>query len=304
MLAILMQIAPLFIIILIGIIFGKWNARFNETTVSELNKYAYYIGYPCLMINSLMSIDEVLPTEIKAALLNVGILVLLTVLILVIGQKVLKNQRLINTYFICCIFGNIAYLGFPLVTSLNASYKTGASLHIAGYLIVIFTLGIGRLEYIKGKGDFSIKKLAISIATNPLLLSTVIGLAILMFKIPIPDLIAKTIKMVAVSASPTVLLALGIFMIKHKLHREVLFHASTIAILKLLLVPLLFLICSVSLFSNQNFDVSIIMAAMPVAITPFVLSEIYDLDKRIVVTSIIVSTILSIISIPLIIYLM
>jgi predicted permease len=46
------------------------------------------------------------------------------------------------------------------------------------------------------------------------------------------------------------------------------------------------------------------MAAMPVAITPFVLSEIYDLDKKIVVTSIIISTILSIISIPMIIYLL
>jgi predicted permease len=37
MLAILMQIAPLFIIILIGILIGKWNNKFGETTVSELN---------------------------------------------------------------------------------------------------------------------------------------------------------------------------------------------------------------------------------------------------------------------------
>ena len=159
MLAILIQIAPLFIIILIGIIFGKWNTKFNETTVSELNKYAYYIGYPCLMINSLISIDKILPKEVEAALLNIGILLFLMILLLIIGKKILKNQRLVNTYFICCVFGNIAYLGFPLVCSLDASYNTGASLHITGYLIVIFTFGIGRLEYIKGKDNFSIQKL-------------------------------------------------------------------------------------------------------------------------------------------------
>ena len=304
MIPIVLQIAPLFIIILIGIVFGKWNPKFNETTVSELNKYAYYIGYPCLIINSLMSIDEVLPKEIQAALLNIGIIVVLTIAIWVVGSKILKDQKLVNTYFICCIFGNTAYLGFPLVCSLDESYSTGASLHIAVYLIVLFTLGIGRLEYLKGNGKLNGKQLATSIVTNPLLLATMIGLTILILKIQIPDLAAKTIKMVAASASPAVLFGLGIFMIRNKLHREVLLHASTISILKLAIVPLLFLILSLNVFKNQNFDVSIIMSAMPVAITSFVLSEIYDLDKKIAVSSIIISTVLSIISIPFIIYLL
>jgi predicted permease len=43
------------------------------------------------------------------------------------------------------------------------------------------------------------------------------------------------------------------------------------------------------------------MAAMPVAITPFVLSEIYDMDKKIIVSAIIMSTILASLWLPLVI---
>ncbi|MBI5728261.1 MAG: hypothetical protein HY984_00740, partial [Candidatus Magasanikbacteria bacterium] len=44
---------------------------------------------------------------------------------------------------------------------------------------------------------------------------------------------------------------------------------------------------------DHTFRVSVIEAAMPLAITPFALAQVYPLDKRIIATTTIISTILS-----------
>jgi predicted permease len=301
MLTIFYQILPLFLIILFGGIFGYFNKNFNDKTVAELNRYAYYVGFPMIIINSFLSIESIPKLEIEIAFVNVGILTAFMFLIIWITGKIFKNQRLQNTYFVCAIFGNVAYLGFPLVYAINPNYSTSLSLHIAGYLLVLFTLGIARLEISKNNGAFDILKLGKSIALNPLLLGTFIGIVITILGISMPDIGKRTIGMLAASASPVVLFALGIFIAKNKIVTSSLAHASAISILKLLLLPLIFFGFSMTILTDYTMTVSIIMAAMPVAITPFVLSEIYDMDKKIIVSAIIMSTILASLWLPLVI---
>jgi len=301
MLTIVYQILPLFLIILLGGLFGYGNKNFNEKTVAELNRYAYYIGFPTIIINSFLSIDTIPKVEIQTAFINVGILTAFMFFVIWITGKLFKNERLQNTYFVCAIFGNVAYLGFPLVYSIDANYSTSLSLHIAGYLLVMFTLGIAKLEISKNKGELNYSKLAKSIVLNPLLLGTFIGIMITVLGISIPDVGKRTIGMLSASASPVVLFALGIFIAKNKIVKSSLAHASAISILKLIVLPFIFYGLSRTIFTDFTMPVSIIMAAMPVAITPFVLSEIYDMDKKIIVSAIIMSTILASFWLPLVI---
>ena len=51
-------------------------------------------------------------------------------------------------------------------------------------------------------------------------------------------------------------------------------------------------------FAPSEFSASIIEAAMPLAITPFALADIYKLNKGFIARSIVLSTILAIITIP------
>jgi len=116
----------------------------------------------------------------------------------------------------------------------------------------------------------------------------------------IPALGEKVISMIALSTAPIVLFALGIFIIQNKIHKSSFFHIAMISMIKLLILPLFFWLFSLSVFKSFDYTVSILLAAMPVAITPFVLVEIYDMDKKVIAGSIIMSTVLGIITIPLI----
>lgn len=297
----LYQIIPLFLIILIGSVFGYFHKSFDKNTVSELNKFAYFIGFPCIIIDSFIQIDKIPFEDVKTAGINICILCLFIFLILIITQSFLRDNKLKNTYFICGFFGNVAYLGFPLVQSINPNYATSLSLHIAGYLILLFTIGIIKLEISKNDSTLNYKNLVKTIISNPLLIATFLGIAITLTNPQIPQVANSVIGMIASSASPIVLFALGVFISQNKLPKNSFKHAFAISAIKLFSLPLLFWLFSATLFQNLDLTVSIIIASMPVAITPFVLAEIYSLDKKIIASAIIFSTVLAILSIPFIV---
>jgi predicted permease len=71
----------------------------------------------------------------------------------------------------------------------------------------------------------------------------------------------------------------------------------------LILIPALFyLTLLISNIDPIQFTSSIIQAAMPLAITPFALADKYTLDKDFIAKSIVLSTILSVFSLPFWIY--
>lgn len=301
MTAIFLQILPLFLVMLIGGIFGRFNTNFNQKTVSELNRFAYYIGFPSIIIQSFLSMESIPFQEVKLALINVGVLLAFSALIFLLTGLFTTDKHLRNTYFICAFFGNVAYLGFPLISSLGAQYNTSLSLHIAGYLIVLFTVGIAKLEMAKYDGKLDLKRLLRSILFNPLLLATMAGLLLISVDIEVPVLGKKVVMMIASSASPVVLFALGIFIASSPIDKASLKHATAISLIKLLALPLVFALVASSLYTHSEMRVSIIMAAMPVAITPFVLAEIYGMNKRIIASAIVISTVLSVVVIPVVV---
>lgn len=294
-------ILPFFILILLGGVFGYFNKNFSKTTVSELNRFVYFVGFPCYILNSFLSIEMIPAKAINISLINVIILIGFIFLMVIVMRNISKSTSLQNTYMICAFFGNIAYLGFPLLYALNENNSILASLHVAGYLVVLFTIGIIYLEISKNKGRLNYGALLKSIVLNPLLIATFFSLIITIFQIRLPVIGIKVISMMAASATPVILFALGIFIIQNKLVKSTLFHAINISMIKLLVLPAIFWLIATLLFPNDNFEVPIIMAAMPVAILPFILADVYKMDKEIIASAIVISTIMSIVIIPLIV---
>lgn len=298
MLSTLTQIAPVFLIVFLGLLFGLFNKNFDLKLVSSLNRYAYYIGFPSIVIYSFLNTSLNENSIIESALLNFGILLLYLILLIISLPFILRNKKLENTYLICVLFGNVAYLGFPLLSGVFPNSETLLSLLIAGYLLLIFTLLIIKLEVDEKTNGLQFFPLIKKLILNPLLLSCIIGISLMLFKIQLPPDLNSSIEMLSKSASPVVLFALGVFIAKNKIDFKAIKHASYISFIKLLGLPALFLLIAM-VFSIQQTDinVSLGMATMPVAITPFVLAEIYNLDKKIIVNAIIISTALSLVSI-------
>ncbi len=280
---IIFTILPLFLIIALGS-FLKIVKIADDSWIKALNNYALYLAFPALIFNSFITLKE-----IDSSLFLRNMLVLLAVSFVILISLSKSSKEIRNTYLICIVFGNIAYLGFPFITSLMIGSEQIVGIIIASSLIVFFGFLITYLDHSKHK-SINLSRLL----KNPLLLAVALGILFSFLKIQLPEFASKTIVMLAQTASPTALVALGLFLARKIEFDSSFKHAVIITSLKLLALPLIFY------FIDRSWTIAIIEAAMPVAVTTFSLAEEYPMDKKAVLYSIIISTILSAITLPLI----
>ncbi len=301
MIEILIVIAPLFLIILLGAVLERLKLT-NEHWSPVLNNYALKIGFPALIFSALTKASFVFSEQVSLISSNSLFLVASFLIAYFFGKVFRIGQKNLRTLFICLGFGNVAYLGIPTLAQVFGDAVLPAlSLIIAVYLFWLFTVGVGYLEMSQQKSKRDLfKTVLLHLVKNPLLIAVALGLLVTILNLPIPSVIAKSISMVAASVTPVVLLVIGFFIGRSKIGSFKKWQpAIAFSFVTLLLLPALFYF-GVRLFGflPSQFSISIIDAAMPLAITPFALAEAYKLNKGFIARSIVLSTILAAITIP------
>lgn len=309
---ILNQIMILAILSLVGII-GFRLKLLNETAKDVLEKLVFYITLPLLIITKISSL-EISPEILR----NGGLVIAFTYLVLfiqiVLGNlsarllKLSKPQAIIHSMH--TYLGNIVFLGFPL---LDALFPGGeAILYAALYQLVMNTVlwsyGIFKLNpNPQEKGIKNLKKLA-----NPNTIALLIGLIMMLLGIKLPDILQITLGGLGRTTLYLAMIYIGILLSQTKIVKmftklDVLF----LSINKLLIIPVLLILLLRSILNitglNMNpiaFSVVILEAAMPCMTILVLLAKRYGADDIKAMENFVVSTILSILSLPLVIYLM
>lgn len=202
------------------------------------------------------------------------------------------------------IMGNTLYMGYPILRSTFPDFPIEISMGAGTIqLISAILVGIILVEYIIKKTE-NFSTYIIDLAKNPLIIAVILG--IFLSFIPhnqTSETIFKLISLIGESASPLALFTLGIFMNrKFSSHNWSL--SGLVMLIKLILLPIIILLLSIGLgFSKEFIQVSVLISAMPTAITSFVLAQKYNLDEQLSADIIVVSTVLSIASLPLVAWL-
>jgi predicted permease len=294
-------IAPLFIIILASAILQKSGAIGKDWS-GVLNDFALKVGLPVLVFTSLAQTSFSFLEQAPLIIINSVFIIVSFLLALLLGKSLRLSDRMIRTLFMCFGFGNIAYLGIPvLVQTSGEEILPIASLIVAMYVFWFFSLGIAYLEY---KTHHSKKVILMTtlqhMIRNPILIAVVLGITIGSFGIILPAILLESLNMITASVTPTVLIVIGLFI--GKSHRGTIkewIPVIAFSFVTLILLPaLLYYVISLSGLSLDYFGSSIVMAAMPLAITPFALADTYDLNKTFIARSIVLSTILSVLTLP------
>jgi len=297
MLRIIPLILPIFLVLGCGVVLRVLKAA-DENWVRVLNRYGLYIGFPALIFESLIHIEGAsLIQNLPVYGLNIVLLVAILTL-LIVPLKIFKVRNTIaNTYIICTFFGNVAYLGYPVVTSVFPNAAGEVSIIIAIYVIILFTIGIGVLEVSKSEytSPFTI---LLNIAKNPFIAAVALGIVFIRYGISLPAYLVDALRIIKGSASPVVIISLGIFIAQKVPLRRTWKHSLAITVVRLFAIPALFSIAGWSLDMGSEFFISIVEAGMPLAVTPFALSSVYPLDREVIVSAIVLSTIISIFTLP------
>ncbi|NQU52613.1 MAG: AEC family transporter [Bacteroidetes bacterium] len=293
-------VLPLFLIILAGTLFSRTKAS-SVDWVEILNKYALYIGFPALVVASLMHLEIGEQSYSKLIIYNSSYIVLCMFLAFPIAKLFRFSEKMRRSLFLILPFGNIAYLGMPVLqNAFGNEILPVAAIISAIYVFWLLTLGIIMIE-VFGEEKLQPKKLLLSLAQNPLLISVFVGLAIVVFKIKMPTIAEKTIQLFADSVTAVVLFSLGIFLGMQKIgnlkewYRVIAFVSFTMLVLPFIFYEFLILLN----FETSLLKATVIDAAMPLGLTPYALSVRYKLNTTLVARIVVLGTLLSMVIIPL-----
>ena len=173
---------PLMLLVLLGYILKKTIA--DDTWTAVLNKLAIYLLFPALIFSGMIKVKL---ESIDDFSFIYGNFILLVVIIgtLYFGSKALGLKKsMVNTYVISVFFGNVGYLGFPILSSLIPHSEGLVSMHVALYTLILFTFGIGILEFSVHKKIDS--KILVDALKNPLLLAVLFSVVLLITDTKLP----------------------------------------------------------------------------------------------------------------------
>lgn len=293
-------VLPLFLVIIAGSIFTRTKV-YSGDWVGILNKYALYIGFPALIIYSLMQLGLERQSYLNLILINSGYILFCLILVFPASRIFGFSQQMKRTLFLILPFANVGYFGIPVLSSvLGKEILPAAAIISAVYAFWLLTLAIILIE-IYGAEKTKPKKLAVNLAQNPLLVSVIVGLVLVLFNIKLPGFAEKTIEFFAESVTAVILFSLGIFLGTQKTGRlKDWTQVFVFVIVTMIALPLFFYAC-LQLFNleTSHLKASIIDAAMPLGLTPYALAIQYKLEITLVARIVVLGTALSIFIIPL-----
>ena len=294
-------VLPLFLLIFTGILFTRIKKEGLENWVEVLNKYALWIGFPALVVYSLMRLNLQAGSYSHLIFLNSAFILASMLLVFPVSKIFKLPLQLKRSLFLILPFGNVSYLGIPvLYNAFGEDVLPSAAIISAVYVFWLLTLAIFLIEFY-GQEKTKPGQLLISLGKNPLLLSVFAGLLIVLLNIRVPEILGKTIELFADSVTAVVLFSLGLFlgMQKPGKLRDWLQVAMWCVITMIGMPFLFFLVIRTAAIDPVHLKAIIIDAAMPLGVTPYVLAVQYKLKVTLIARVIVFGTLLSMVVIPI-----
>ena len=288
----------LFIIVILGYVackLGYMGDKFDK----KLSSIVVDITCPLLVLSSVMG-DELPDRTLILPLLGVGFLTY--ILLLVFGfwvpRLITKNHDDQGMIGFALMFANVGFIGYPIVSSIFGPHAVFyAALLNMPNTFFIFTAGVMLI-----KGEYSLKQFNPKVLVSPAMLGAFLAAIIVALGIHTPDIIARPVTMVGNITVPAALMIIGSSMAKLPI-REIIGSPKVYitALLRLTIVPLsiyfLFKACGVSDLVN---NINTVVIAMPVASFDTMFCLKYGRNPSLITETTFITTLGSIITIPLI----
>lgn len=301
MLEIFLLLFPLFAMIGTGYVAGLTKIA-KPDWVKVLNLFGYYVAFPALIFMSIAHTQISLDLHGRILFFQIAFGIGLMLMMFAITSLLNISRENRNTFTIGIYFANTGYIGLPALQIVFGDTATAeGAVIVAAMILTTFTLGVGILEKSR-HATIDITAILKSIVSNPLIWAAILGSAVAIWHIPLFTTLERFISFMAGAASPVVLVALGVFMAYNHPKRQTLKLAGLLSGIKMIVIPTLFTATLFFLPNNAWLDVTYIQASMPLAVTTFAFAEIYPMNKDVVSTSILMSTLSAIVILPLVMW--
>jgi len=290
------QVLILFLMMMVGTFVRKKEMISNEV-VKGLAELLLNVTSPALVIASFdFSFSQQLLYEIGQVLLYAlcihGALVGISKLVYMKYPKATRSVLQFMT-----IFSNCGYMGFPL---LNSIYGKIGVLYGSVYVVAfnLFLWSVGVILFTGEKDGKTMKKAVV----NPGIISVLIGIIIFVFSIKLPLPLSQTLESIGSMTTPLSMIIVGAKLAEMEFRS--LFSNVTVyysAFIRLIAIPIAVL-CVFRAFGVKDLLLGVIVActAMPAAAATTIFAEKYNGNATFASQCVLVTTLLSVITIPLV----
>ena len=298
MLEIVNAIVPVFIIMGIG--YGAVRSGYLKPQVAEnLNTMSARLAVPILLFYAIYRLDfaQALQWPVLASFYSGAIIsfVLASFLAKVVFAR--RPGEAVAVGF-CAMFSNTVLLGIPI-----SERAFGAEILPLVYGIIalhapsIFAIGIITMEFARRDGRGIAKTLQVaarSIFANPLMIAILAGAIFNQLSIALPAPLEASIAMVAKSAIPMALIAIGATLTRYELKSK-LNETLAVSLVSLIVHPAIAFVLSYHIFGlpMKYVQAAVIVAAMPPGVNIYIFAMMYNRAVALSASTIVVATLAS-----------
>ena len=286
----------LFFYMILGYAGCRWGGLDNRAG-KNLSWIVVHIATPALLIEAGLNREGRLSGNalLTAAVLSVVMFAILFSLAQIVPYLFRLEKEEIPTYKLMTILNNIGAMGFPLVASV---YGSDALLYAAvfqiPFFLIVYSYGIRLLS---NEETFTWRKLL-----NVGMVSCIVAMILYLSQVPVPDMIVTISSGLGSMTGPLSMMAIGVSLSAVPL-RELFTDRKLLVFsgMKLLLIPIVGTWLIGHIISDQLLvSVSMVMLATPAASIVVMLSHEYDHNVELASKAVALTTLLSVITIPIV----
>lgn len=306
MLAIFLQTLPFFAVIAVGYGAGR-RGVFTPEATGYLTKFVFYFALTALLFgfSANMSLADIFDLRAAAAYLW-GCMLIWT---LAMAVAILRARPLAEAAMEaqCAVIGNTGFLGVPMLVLLLGAQAAGTVIMVLVIDLIIFSSILTVIITWSREGRISPRLpgiIALGLVKNPMIVAMGAGLLWSATGLPLWQPVNAFLTLLGAAATPGALFAIGASLANNRAER--LHVASWLSFAKLLLHPAAVAIAAIWFFRVPDYTAGVLVAAaaLPVAGNIYILASHYQVAVARVSASILISTAVSVITVPVIIAMM
>lgn len=288
----LRQLIIMFSMLAIGAVM-KRRGTMSEQTFKELGVFLLYVITPIVVFRGyLVEFNAVNTSYLIVSFLTsfVGLSV-----VILIAYAIYRKDGL---SVFASVLTNSGFMGIPLVVALFSQDAVFVLSPFLSWLFVVqWTLGI--VVVTKDIKSMSFKK----IITNPVMIASIVGVIVYFLQVPIPSLVNDFMSRFSALLMPIAMIVLGSSFANLSL-KNVLFDLRVWAMIGVRLVVLPLFAMAVLTFIAKDYSLVaytlLVAMSAPIGANVAILAQQYNQDTQLAAAQIMMTTLFSIISMPLI----
>ena len=298
---------PLFLLVLVGYAamrLSGWPAVVSES----LTRVVYSVAIPALLFRLLSQSASYPPVDSRLLIAFFGGCLIVFVIGRIIAWKLFALDGVSQSVFaLGGIFSNCVMLGLPVAkVSFGDEAVPSVALVLVFNALTLWTLVTVSVEWAR-HGSLSIKgfgRTAKGVLTNPIIVGILSGTFFGLTGVSLPGFIDETLSMVAQSASPMALIALGMGLAEYGVRNGWRISVA-VSIVKLIVSPLVVwgLAWLIGLPKMET-QVVVVLASMSVGVNVYMMSRQFKALEGPTASSLVLSTMLASVTTPLLLTLM